>query len=240
MARIDQSSFYSKEAAGYESTRYGTRYGRLFRAVHRSTLKQLLPKSQYSLDVATGTGQMLPVLADATTTLVAQDLTPEMLQEAKALNMKHPNITYIVGDAMRLPFPDETFDVVASSRFLHLFNLESQRLLLAEMSRVAKPGGLVIVDFYSADARRFFSIPIAIYRWLLRKRPENDFRIGIKQAREMALSCNLQIEYLRGLGNFILVPLLWLPNKTVQRIAISLGKHLPSLSEQFMIRAKKS
>lgn len=240
MAKIDQSSFYSKEAAGYERTRYGTLYGRLFRAIHRNTLKQLLPKSKYSLDVATGTGQMLPVLAETTTTLVAQDLTPEMLREAKILNEKHPNIIYIVGDAKRLPFPDETFDVVASSRFLHLFSVESQRLLLAEMSRVAKPGGIVIVDFYSADARRFFALPIAIYRRFLRKRPENDFRVGIKQARDMALSCNLQIEHLRGLGNFILIPFLWLPNNTLQRIAISLGKHLPSLSEQFMVRARKS
>lgn len=182
---------------------------------------------------------MLPVLAAKCDRVVVSDITPKMLLVARKKYSNIPGIQYCVASADSLPFESETFDVVTSSRFLHLFELAKQRLLLEEMSRVLRPGGVLIVDFYSADARRLFSLPIAIYRILLRKRPENDFRTTMLIAREMVESAGLQIIETFGVGNFLMLPLLWLPCRWKMRIGTWLGKHFSRASEQFLVVARK-
>lgn len=239
MEKSSHRSFYSDEASDYESTRYGSRYGKIFRALQRKAVSESLVPVENILDVATGTGQMLPVLSGFAKYVVASDLTPEMLREAKRNHGEDGRILYMVGDAARLPYADGAFDVVASSRFLHLFNASMQRDLILEMARVLRPGGKLIVDFYSADARRIFWPPIAIYRMLMRKRPENDYRVSIREARTMMNMAGLKVERLKGLGNFLMVPFLWLPFSVVESIGIWLGTHVPWLSEQFLISASK-
>ena len=238
----DHRGFYSEEAAGYETKRYGSRYGRLFRMLQRAAVARGLLRSQrpeYVLDVATGTGQMLAVLASPGVMVVASDLTTAMLAEARVAYAKSTAIQYCVADATRLPYADGKFDVVASSRFLHLFDMRTQQSLLLEMARVLKPGGILIVDFYSADARRFFSLPVRLYRTLLQKRPENDYRVSITAARAMLETAKLRVIGVEGIGNFLLVPLLWLPLPTLTRLATWLGRRHPRLSEQFLVVARK-
>lgn len=239
MARTDQRSFYSGEAAAYETTRYGSRYGRMFRMLHRSAVQQVVGNAHRVLDVATGTGQMLPVLASVAGFLIASDLTPAMLHEAKRVAPTGGGIQFCVADAMRLPYEDATFDVVASSRFLHLFEPRIQSELINEMTRVLRSGGTLVTDFYSADARRIFKIPIRFYRSLMRKRAENDFRVSIRDARAMIEASGLKIAHVHGLGNFLLVPLLWLPLSWLIRIAGWLGHSWPQMSEQFLVVARK-
>lgn len=240
MGNNSQSAFYSGEATDYEATRYGSRYGKLFRLVQRAALRRSLAPVSNILDVATGTGQMLPVLSSFAVRVVASDLTPAMLLEAKRNCAGDERIFYAVGDAMRLPYADGAFDIVASSRFLHLFEPATQRLLVAEMARVLRPGGILVVDFYGLDARRIFSVPVLIYRTLLRKRPENDYRVTIREALEMIGAAGLRVERVDGLGNFLLVLLLWLRLPVLCSLAAWLGARLPKLSEQFMVSSRKS
>lgn len=239
MTEIDHRAFYASEAANYEATRYGSRYGRMFRSIHRSAVAGSLQKAHKALDVATGTGQMLPVLASAAERVVASDLTPAMLREAQQGSAPQGRINFCVGDATRLPYRDGAFDLVTSSRFLHLFEPAVQSGLVGEMARVLCSGGTLVVDFYSADARRMFGRPIALYRKLLRKRPENDFRVSIRDAREMMRASGLRITRIQGLGNFMLVPLLWLPLAWLTPLALWLGRSFPRLSEQFLVVARK-
>lgn len=239
MEKPDHRSFYSDEAAEYEVTRYGSRYGQMFRTLQRMAVRRSLEPAGNILDVATGTGQMLPVLSDFGGYVVASDITPEMLFEARRNCGADDRILYLVGDATCLPYADGAFDIVASSRFLHLFDSSMQHDLVLEMARVVRPGGKLVVDFYSADARRFFWLPISLYRKLMKKRPENDFRVSIRQASAMIEDAGLKIERLEGLGNFFLAPLLWLPYAVVQSMATWLGMHVPWLSEQFLISARK-
>lgn len=238
MGKVDQRIFYTNEAASYEITRYGSRYGRLFRILQRSAVHRSLEGAKRILDVATGTGQMLPVLARTAEFVVASDLTPAMLYEARNLT-EGDHIVYCVGNAAILPYRDGSFDIVASSRFLHLFELEIQGVLIKEMVRVLRPGGSLLVDFYSADARETFRLPIAVYRRLFRKRPENDHRVSLLEAREMLEKVGLKVRYVQGLGNFLLIPLLWLPLNWLVRVAEWLCCRWPQLSEQFLVVAHK-
>lgn len=243
MPNSDYRHFYSEEAAGYEAKRYGTHYGRLFRVFQRAAVERALTgrrRSRKILDVASGTGQMLPSLAAAGDMVVASDLTPAMLCVARECNVMRPFIAYCVADAMRLPYADSTFDAVASSRFLHLFDIKQQQKLVVEMARVLAPGGILIVDFYSANARRIFGPPIWIYRKLLRKRPENDCRVSLSAAREMLQQAGLCVDSMEGIGNFFLVPFLWLPQSWLSQIGSWLGRHCAVLSEQFIVVARKS
>lgn len=239
MEKKDHRTFYDQEATAYESTRYGSPYGRLFRAAHLATLDQVLEPAQKVLDVASGTGQLLPALVKYGQEVVAIDLTPAMLEESRKRHAGEARITYAVGDASRLPYPDHSFDIVASARFLHLFEPHRQAEFIAEMARVLRPGGLLVVDFYSSDGRRLFWLPIALYRFLARKRPEDDYRVDLRFARDTLLALGLRPTATRGLGNFLLLPLLWLPLRWQVRLALWLGEHMPRLSEQFLMTARK-
>lgn len=239
MERNDHAAFYSGEASGYEATRYGSRYGRMFRLIQRAAIRRSLVPAERILDVATGTGQMLPVLSAFGSCVVASDLTPAMLREARRAYADDARIVYAVGDAGRLPYRDGAFDIVASSRFLHLFDPATQERLVAEMARVLRPGGTLIVDFYNSDARRIFLLPIAIYRKLLRKRPENDHRVSIREAERMIAAAGLQVEKVEGLGNFLLAPIAWLNLSVLCSLAEWLGAQVPRMSEQFLVSARK-
>ncbi len=98
------------------------------------------------LDVASGTGDLALALArlPQVDQAVGLDLLPEMVTLAKAkAARKHPpdKTCMMLGDALSLPFPDNSF-ACATAGFC-LRNMPDLPLALAEMSRVVKPGGRV-------------------------------------------------------------------------------------------------
>lgn len=242
MARADLRDFYTDEAGSYETRRYGSRYGRLFRAIHERAIAAILSSKPYwsnVLDVASGTGQLLPPLLAVTDLVVANDLTPAMLQVSREKNQQQTKLAFCVADAGHLPYADATFEVVASARFLHLFEPRRQAILIAEMARVLAPQGLLIVDFYSQTARRIYGPLIWIYRTALRKRPENDYRVTRSVARAMVEAAGLNVVEIRGIGNFLLAPFAWLPHKWLLPIANVLSSGMGAMSEQFIVVATK-
>jgi len=95
------------------------------------------------LDLAAGTGTSTRAFARAGAKAVAADFSLGMLQAGKK---HHPTGTFAAGDALRLPFKDDSFDAVTIS--FGLRNVADTGKALEEMRRVAKPGGrLVIAEF---------------------------------------------------------------------------------------------
>jgi demethylmenaquinone methyltransferase/2-methoxy-6-polyprenyl-1,4-benzoquinol methylase len=99
-----------------------------------------------ALDVATGTGGLAFALAGRPEIdqVVGVDLLPEMLvlaqTKARTRGLSR-RTTLLVGDALALPFPDNTF-ACATAGF-SLRNMPDLRQALAEMARVVRPGGRV-------------------------------------------------------------------------------------------------
>jgi ubiquinone/menaquinone biosynthesis C-methylase UbiE len=64
-------------------------------------------------------------------------------------NERETEINFIVGDVLKMPFPDNTFDVVLNMHALHhMGNAETTHAFFLEVRRVLKPGGkFLIVDF---------------------------------------------------------------------------------------------
>lgn len=100
------------------------------------------------LDVACGTGVVARAAAervapDGTTTGV--DLNPAMLAVARRIA---PEIDWRQGDVAALPFSDDAFDVVACQAAIFFF--PDPGGALAEMGRVTRPGGRVVVQAFSS------------------------------------------------------------------------------------------
>jgi demethylmenaquinone methyltransferase/2-methoxy-6-polyprenyl-1,4-benzoquinol methylase len=110
------------------------------------------------LDVACGTGTSAYALARAGATVVGLDFSPGMIEEGRR---KHPQIEFVEGDAEKLPFGDDEFDAVTVS--FGLRNVENPKTALAEMYRVLKPGGRLVVCEFSRPPRALFRVGYAAY-----------------------------------------------------------------------------
>ena len=104
------------------------------------------------LDVAAGTGTSSAALARSGAEVIALDFSAGMVAEGRR---KHKKIEFVEGDAEKLPFPDNQFDAVSIS--FGLRNVNEPKVALAEMYRVLKPGGRVVVCEFSKP-------PVAIFR----------------------------------------------------------------------------
>jgi len=101
------------------------------------------------LDLAAGTGASTAPFDRAGADTVACDFSTGMLAEGKR---RHPELTFVAGDALRLPFRDATFDVVTIS--FGLRNVSSVEGALRELARVTRPSGrLVVLETATPRAR---------------------------------------------------------------------------------------
>lgn len=104
------------------------------------------------LDVACGPGRLTLDLAPHVRRITGIDLTPGMLAQAQAALAESGagNVAFVQGDAAALPFADGAFSIVISSAAFHHFAAPGR--VLAEMVRVCRPGGRVVVSDVTPDA----------------------------------------------------------------------------------------
>jgi len=96
-------------------------------------------------DVGTGTGYVATGLAPLVHKVYGVDASAEMLRVAEE-NMRQQGLTNVefkVGDGLKLPFEDDSLDAVFANMYLH--HIEEPPLAIAEMVRVLKPGGVLVI-----------------------------------------------------------------------------------------------
>lgn len=102
----------------------------------------VLPRGdERALDVGTGAGALALALAPLVREVVGVDRSSELLALARRRAVS--NASFVEADAERLPFDDASFDLACTLRTLH--HVLRPELVLAELVRVTRPGGRVLV-----------------------------------------------------------------------------------------------
>jgi len=103
------------------------------------------------LEVACGTGRFTVELAESGADIVGMDISRPMLSKGVAKTRERElTVGFLRGDAKRLPFPDDSFDLVLGMRFFHL--VDEPAAYLSEMARVSE--SRVVFDTFNKKSAR--------------------------------------------------------------------------------------
>ena len=114
-----------------------------FEHYHRYCLARDLVAGRDVLDIASGEGYGAAILADVARSVVGVEIDEATVTHAIAA-YNAANLRYVQGDALAIPLPDASVDVVVS--FETLEHLRDQNRFLLEVRRVLRPNGLFIVS----------------------------------------------------------------------------------------------
>jgi ubiquinone/menaquinone biosynthesis C-methylase UbiE len=118
------------------------------------------------LEVGCGMGTDLLQFARGGADCAGIDLTPRSIELSRLhFTLYHLRARFLLADAERLPFDDESFDVVYSNGVLH--HTPGTAEAISEIHRVLRPGGLAKVMLYHRDSFHY-RVAILINRGLLR------------------------------------------------------------------------
>ena len=109
-------------------------------------------KAKTVLELATGTGLIAKHIVNAAAHIEATDASAEMIAEAKRDN-RSVKLYFSVQDMFRLPYADESFDVVIVSNALHI--VPQPENALAEIKRVLKDDGVLIAPTFTHAGNSF-------------------------------------------------------------------------------------
>ncbi len=138
---------FDKVSARYDRTNTVLSVGNdmIWRA---ATTRAVAPRrGQRILDLAAGTGTSSAALARSGAHVVAADFSEGMLEVGRKRHAGNPNLEFVHADAQKLPFADGEFDAVTMS--FGLRNVEDPKRALAELFRVTKPGGRIVICEFS-------------------------------------------------------------------------------------------
>jgi SAM-dependent methyltransferase len=159
-----------------------------------SELSPSLPDGASVLDVGCGTGANRQVLARDGRYTVGIDYSAVPLELERDHDLEHS--ARVQGDAERLPFRDEAFDLVVSLDVLE--HLKDDRLGARELRRVVRPGGVVVVF-----------VPAFNILWGLQDEVSHHLRrYTRKQLLEVLKSADLRIERLTYFNTILFLPIL--------------------------------
>lgn len=112
----------------------------------RDTVADLIRPGEAVLECACGTGLLSGVIAPRCGSLIATDLSEPMLRRAAKKYSHLGNITFEKADILHLPYRTGQFDTVVAANVIHL--LDEPLRALAELDRVCRPGGRLIIPTY--------------------------------------------------------------------------------------------
>jgi len=161
--RADVAGMFDNLASRYDLINDVASLG-LDRSWRRAVLDAVDPKpGEVVLDLAAGTGTSSLPFVHAGARVVSVDMSLGMLSEGRKRN---PDLSFVAGDALALPFADDAFDAVTVS--FGLRNVQDTETALTELLRVVKPGGRLVICEFSAPTwapwRRIYTtyLPIVV------------------------------------------------------------------------------
>jgi demethylmenaquinone methyltransferase/2-methoxy-6-polyprenyl-1,4-benzoquinol methylase len=149
--RDEVAAMFDRVAARYDLANDVLSLGQ-DRAWRRLAVEAVAPRpGQRVLDLAAGTGTSSLPFRAAGAFVAPTDISIGMLRVGKA---RHPELAFVAGDALRLPYANGCFDAVTIS--FGLRNTADPAAALAELRRVTAPGGRLLVCEFSTPTWRPF------------------------------------------------------------------------------------
>ena len=144
----ERKTFWDKNAGRYD------RFMRKDRAAYDEMYALIRPIVRHKtvLELATGTGLIAKSIVNAAAHIEATDTSAEMIVEAKRDN-RSAKLHFSVQDMFRLPYAEESFDVVIVSNALHI--VPQPEKALAEIRRVLKDDGVLIAPTFTHAGNSF-------------------------------------------------------------------------------------
>ncbi|HUC80559.1 MAG TPA: methyltransferase domain-containing protein [Flavisolibacter sp.] len=130
--------------------------------LHRYALVVDIVCNKTVLDIACGEGYGSALMSSTAASVVGADADAETVAEA-AKNYHHPNLSFRQANITALPFDDTAFDAVIC--FETLEHVEDHEAVLAELKRVLKPDGFLIISTPNREEysdKREFSNPFHV------------------------------------------------------------------------------
>ena len=144
----EHKDFWDKNAGRYD--RFMRKDGAAYDEMYE--LLQPVVRHKTVLELATGTGLIAKHIVNAAALVEATDASAEMIAEAKRDNHS-AKLHFSVQDMFRLPYADESFDVVIVSNALHI--VPQPEKALAEIKRVLKDNGVLIAPTFTHAGNSF-------------------------------------------------------------------------------------
>ncbi|MBU1087862.1 MAG: class I SAM-dependent methyltransferase [Candidatus Omnitrophica bacterium] len=145
-------------------------YTRFTKKAFRNFKRFIDRNDKLILEAGCGTGRLCCLLGESfsNSMIVGIDITQESLDIANKLKqyLGVDNVEFKKGDIFKLDYPDEYFDVVFNNGVIEHFPLgqkNNYNNALAEMLRVLKPGGKIIID-----VPNWYCFAHTFYKWLLK------------------------------------------------------------------------
>ena len=144
----EPKDFWDKNAGRYD------RFMRKDRAAYDEMYALIRPIVRHKtvLELATGTGLIAKHIVNVAANIEATDASTEMIAEAKRDN-RSAKLHFSVQDMLRLPYAEESFDVVIVSNALHI--VPQPEKALAEIRRVLKDDGVLIAPTFTHAGNSF-------------------------------------------------------------------------------------
>lgn len=136
----------NREQFGPNAANYATSEAHAKGASLKRMVEVAAPEPHWTaLDIATAAGHTAFAFAPHVASVIATDLTPEMVELAasRAADANHHNVTVRLADAEDLPFDDASFDLVTCRVAPHHF--PSPKKFVDEMARVLCPDGVAVM-----------------------------------------------------------------------------------------------
>ncbi|AHZ83968.1 2-polyprenyl-3-methyl-5-hydroxy-6-metoxy-1,4-benzoquinol methylase [Bdellovibrio bacteriovorus] len=161
------------------------------------------------LDMGCGAGFLANDLAAAGHKVTGIDLSTSSLKVAESRDLTH-SVHYRQGDVYQVPFPNESFDVVAAMDLLE--HVSDPQRVIAEASRVLRPGGLFFFNTFNKNPLAWLVV-IKGMEWFVKNTP-NDYHvyslfIEPKKLKLWLEDFSLDTQEIRGIRPVFMQKALW-------------------------------
>ena len=157
-----EKMFWDKAAALYDL--FENIYNKKVYTGTGKKVAELIDSSDEVLECACGTGAISEYIAPKCKRLVATDFSDGMLKQAVKKCGKFSNAEFKKADITALEFGDQSFDKVVAGNVIHL--LPEPQKALAELFRVTKSGGKIIVPTYINMSKGTGIVAVNFIKWL--------------------------------------------------------------------------